>query len=318
MTAFTRCAWGVLAYNLAVILWGAFVRATGSGAGCGKHWPLCNGEVIPRAPAVATMVEFAHRATSGLALLAVVALLAWARKAFEAGHPARRAAAWSLVLMLLEAAVGAGLVLFGWTADDRSLARGWAMAVHLVNTFLLVGALALTAWWSWRPGGLALAGRRPLALGFAAGAVTVLLAGVTGAVAALGDTLFPAQSLAHGLAQDFSPEAHLLLRLRVAHPLASVTAAVTLSLVARLALRHRPEPAVRGPALAVLVLVGVQLVVGVANLALLAPVALQLVHLLLADLVWIAFVLLAAATLAPGEVRAEAGAGGLAAAALTP
>src|SRR5215467_12703113 len=68
-------AWGVLAYNVAVIAWGAFVRASGSGAGCGRHWPLCNGEVVPRPTSVATVIEATHRATSGLALVGVVGLL---------------------------------------------------------------------------------------------------------------------------------------------------------------------------------------------------------------------------------------------------
>src|SRR5829696_8162535 len=109
---FAIYAWAVLAYNLLVILWGAYVRATGSGAGCGSHWPLCNGEVVPRAAAAQTLIEFTHRATSGLALLAVVALVAWVFQAFPRRHPARKGAASSLVLILTEAAVGAGLVLF--------------------------------------------------------------------------------------------------------------------------------------------------------------------------------------------------------------
>ncbi len=48
---FSRYAWGVLLWNVLVALWGAYVRATGSGAGCGSHWPTCNGEILPRAPA---------------------------------------------------------------------------------------------------------------------------------------------------------------------------------------------------------------------------------------------------------------------------
>ena len=158
-SAFTRFAWTVLGYNLLVVAWGAFVRATGSGAGCGKHWPTCNGEIVPRAPGVETAIEFAHRSTSGLALLLVVALVVWAFRAFPSGHAARKAAVGSLVLMLVEALVGAGLVLFGWVAKDASFARGWVMAIHLTNTFLLLGALALVADWSRHAGGLAPAGR---------------------------------------------------------------------------------------------------------------------------------------------------------------
>jgi cytochrome c oxidase assembly protein subunit 15 len=305
MRAFARYAWAVLGYNLLVVLWGAFVRATGSGAGCGNHWPLCNGEVLPRAEAVETAIEFGHRLTSGLALLLVVGLVVWARRAFAAGHPARRAAWASLVLMIVEALVGAGLVLFGWVAQDASLARGWVMGVHLANTFLLLGAIALTADWAERPGGVAQAGRGPLALAVWLGGAALVVTGVTGAVAALGDTLFPAVSFAEGLRQERSSEAHVLLRLRILHPFAAIAAAAALLALARLALRLRPDERVRRAALALVGLLAGQMLLGLVNVALLAPVPLQLVHLLLADLVWIAYVLLGAAALAPGGAEAR-------------
>ena len=81
-SGFAAYAWAVLGFNLLVILWGAFVRATGSGAGCGSHWPLCNGEVLPRAPALATLIEFSHRLTSGVALLLVIGLVVGAWRGF--------------------------------------------------------------------------------------------------------------------------------------------------------------------------------------------------------------------------------------------
>src|SRR5512138_1330366 len=112
MKSFARFAWCVLGYHLAVIAWGGLVRATGSGAGCGQHWPTCNGQVVPRSAAAETLVEYTHRATSGVALLLVVVLFAWARRAFPRGHPARRAAAFSMVFILTEALLGAGLVFF--------------------------------------------------------------------------------------------------------------------------------------------------------------------------------------------------------------
>ena len=300
MRAFSRFAWGVLAYNLAVVAWGAFVRATGSGAGCGKHWPTCNGAVVPRAPALETAIEFSHRLTSGIALLAVLALAVWAFRAFARGHAVRRAAVASVALMIAEALVGAGLVLYGWVARDTSAARPWVMAIHLTNTFLLLGALTLTAWWSRRPAGLA--ARPPGALRplLAAAFAAMILAGITGAIAALGDTLFPATSFAEGLRQELSPNASLLLRLRVLHPVAAVAAAALLVVTARAALTGRPgDPAVRGAGIAVMTLAAVQLLAGAVNLALLAPVWMQLVHLALADLAWIALVVLAAASFAP-------------------
>lgn len=293
----SRFAWGVLAYNLAVILWGAYVRASGSGAGCGAHWPLCNGEVIPRAPSVATLIEYSHRLTSGLALLGVLALLVWTWRACTPAHPARRGAVLSLIFILTEAAVGAGLVLFELVADNATMARAMFMAAHLANTFVLVAVLTLTAWWL--SGGAPIApGRRPaIALAWAALAIGLLLAGVSGAVAALGDTLYPATSHAEGLAATLSPSSHILLRLRALHPVIAVTAGVLLMFVAP---RLPSADDAMGQRLgrATLLLAGVQMLGGLVNLLLLAPVWMQIVHLLVADLLWIAFVLLGARVLA--------------------
>ena len=146
-SALTKYAWITLAYTVGVILWGAFVRASRSGAGCGAHWPLCNGVVIPRDPSIETIIEFSHRLTSGLALIAVVVLLGWVWRSCAPGHPARRGAAWSVFFMLTEAAVGAGLVLFEYVAENESIARAQWMAAHLVNTFFLLAWQTLTAWW---------------------------------------------------------------------------------------------------------------------------------------------------------------------------
>jgi cytochrome c oxidase assembly protein subunit 15 len=286
--------------TLVVILWGAFVRATGSGAGCGQHWPLCNGVALPRDPTVETLIEFTHRATSGLALLALVALVVAVWRARPSGHPARRAAGWSMFFMLTEAGVGAGLVLFELVADNASMARALFMAVHLANTFLLLGAMTLTArWLEDRPGGFSLAGRGGRAALLGALSVGLVVVGVSGAVAALGDTLFPATSLSHALEQDLSPTSHVLLRLRVIHPtLATIVALALIVLAPRLSIDG--EVPARGitPGARVALLAAVQTALGAVNVLLLAPVWLQLVHLLVADLLWIALVLLAAAVLA--------------------
>jgi heme a synthase len=297
VTALARFAWSILAYNLAVILWGAFVRASGSGAGCGSHWPLCNGEVVPRAPAIATLIELTHRATSGLALLGVVALVWWTWRATDKGHPARVAAAMSLLFMLTEAAVGAGLVLFELVADNASLARGLFMAVHLVNTFILLGWLTLTAWWLSGGRRISLSGKPVATAAFAVATAGLLLAGMSGAIAALGDTLYPARSLADGLRADLSTTSHVLIRLRLLHPV--ITTGVSILLIVTASrFRHSPNALVRHAANAVVTLTLVQLTVGVLNVVLLAPVWMQLVHLFIADLLWIAFVFLAVSALA--------------------
>jgi len=145
---FSRFAWGVLAWNLFVVLWGAFVRASGSGAGCGSHWPLCNGEVVPQAPQLQTIIEFTHRATSGIALIATVVLALWSAVRFPKGHRVRKVAMLSLICLIMEALLGAGLVLFGFVGKDASPGRAVYLSLHLANTPILLAMLALTAWFS--------------------------------------------------------------------------------------------------------------------------------------------------------------------------
>jgi heme A synthase len=309
MTRLTRFAWLVLAWNLAVILWGAFVRATGSGAGCGAHWPLCNGQVVPRAPALETMVEFTHRATSGVALLLVLGLALWVFRDRSKGHPARRAAAGSVLFILVEAAVGALLVLFGLVADNDSVARALFMAGHLANTFVLLACLGLTVHWCGTDERVRGEAVSRFGWMFALGAVGLVAVGKSGAVAALGDTLYPAQSILGALAQDLSPTAHLLVQLRIAHPILALAGVLLVAFAAGRVLQATADARARGLAWAASGLALLQLAVGLLNVALLAPVWLQIVHLLLADLLWIAFVLLAARALSlplPGPVPGAA------------
>jgi cytochrome c oxidase assembly protein subunit 15 len=302
---FQLFSYAVLAYTLAVVLWGAFVRASGSGAGCGDHWPKCNGVVIPRQPTLATIIEYTHRLTSGLALVLAVALCVWGLRVHAKGHPARRASVMALVFMLTEAGVGAGLVLFQYVAHNQSIGRAFWMAAHLLNTFLLIGAQALTAWFAGGRSRLVLRGQGLAGALVCAGVAALTLLGVTGAIAALGDTLFPASSLAEGLQQDVSETAHVLLRLRVLHPLLAIAVGALVVALASLIARLRPSVAVKRGATVLGVLYAVQLSAGVINLVLLAPVWTQLIHLLLADLVWISLVRLSAAGLAEDAPRAE-------------
>src|SRR5262249_872473 len=146
LNRFAKYAWFTLAFNLLVIVWGAYVRASKSGAGCGSHWPLCNGEVIPNSPTIKTLIEYSHRLSSGLALLLVVGMLVWVFRAYARKHQLRYLSAFAMFFMLMEAAIGAGLVLFEMVAENKSIARALWISAHLINTFLLIGTLALTAW----------------------------------------------------------------------------------------------------------------------------------------------------------------------------
>ena len=283
---FGQVAWGVLAYNILVVLWGAFVRATGSGAGCGDRWPLCNGVMVPRAPRIETIIEFTHRATSGLSLLTVAVLCLWAFRLFPRGHRARACAALSVVFLFVEALLGAGLVLFQYVEHNASAGRAAYLSAHLVNTQILLAMLTLTAWFGADPDSRAWRGAPKVVV--AALPVSIVVA-VSGAIAALGDTLFPAASVASGMRQEFSQTASALLRLRVVHPVLAVVGGAVLVAAAVAAMRSGSAPAIRMGGILV-GLVSVQLGAGMANIALLAPVWMQIVHLLLADLLWVALV----------------------------
>ena len=147
---FALYAWATLAYNLAVVVWGAYVRATGSGAGCGNRWPLCNGIVSPHSPAVATVIEFTHRATSAIDLILVAVLAVWAFRAFPRRSPVRLGALLSMVFLVSEAAIGGALVLLEHVGKNASANRAYSLSTHLVNTLTLLACLALTAWWGRR------------------------------------------------------------------------------------------------------------------------------------------------------------------------
>jgi len=306
LSRFSAFAWGVVVFNLGVIVWGAYVRASLSGDGCGSSWPLCNGEVVPLGAGAKTIVEFTHRATSGVALVLVVALVVWALRALPKRHPARGAAVMSLGFIVVEALIGALLVRYQFVAGNPSASRAVWMAVHLVNTFLLLASLALTAWWASGGGAVRLRRQGTLGLVVAGALAGTLVLAVSGAVAALGDTLFPAGSLAEGLRQDLSPAAHALVRLRLMHPLLALVVGGLVLYAASYANRARAGAWVGRISGAAAALVLLQLLVGAFNVALLAPVALQLTHLLLADLMWIALVLLAASSLSEEAPAADA------------
>ncbi len=301
---FARTAWGVLAYTIGVIVWGAFVRASKSGAGCGDHWPDCHGRIIPSFADTATQIEYAHRLTSGLSGLLVLALAVAAFFVTPRGHIVRRYALLSGVFILSESVLGMLLVRFQYVAADASVGRALWMALHLVNTFLLLAWLGLTAW---HGGGqphapLRSSGALGKTMFVALGAA--LLVATFGAQAALADTLFPAASLARGLAQDLTPGGHFLLRLRLLHPILAMTLAVYLVVAVTIASAARPTVAVKRASTLVFVLLTLQLAFGFVNLAFLAPVWMQLLHLFNADLLWTTLVVLTAASIAAPAKRA--------------
>ena len=314
-TRFARFAWLVLAYNLLVILWGAVVRATGSGAGCGDHWPLCEGRVIPHAREIATLIEFSHRASSGIDVLLVIGLVYLAFQRFGRGHPVRRYAAATGFFTLTEGLVGAALVLFGEVGKNVSVGRVAILSVHLVNTFLLLASLALTAWAAGEPGSLQ-AGRESsdlgavklprsskLLLAYGAGLVGMLTIAISGTIAALADTIFPARSLAQGLRWDFASATSPIVHLRILHPVIATVLGGFLMGLAVHALSTPNPAAAKRLARWLLSLIVLQFCFGVVNILLLAPLWMQVLHLLTADLVWITLVLLSSEVLGSRRAR---------------
>ena len=298
-----RYAWGVLVYSIAVILWGTLVRATGSGAGCGDHWPLCNGTVMQHSPHIDTIIEFTHRITSGLSTFAVVGLLIWTFAGTVRGHLARAVSIVAVVFIFLEAILGAFLVKLGLTAQSQSPLRAPYLALHLTNTLLLLAALTLTAHLLSRQQGFMRGSIRLIApFGAAAAVVVVLIVGVTGSLAALGDTLFPASSFGAALIQDFSSTSGWLVRWRWTHPTVAFIASIFLIWLLVRAAQRDTHWDNRGLSALVLLLLAVQYVLGVLDVVLLAPVWLQVAHLLGADALWAALVVLTARlTLQPKE-----------------
>jgi heme A synthase len=210
----------------------------------------------------------------------------------------RLGAVLSAVFLMTEALIGAALVLLEHVAKNQSSARGYSLSLHLINTLTLLACLTLTAWWGMGKPGVRVAGRPGWMAGASLG--LVMLLGVSGAIAALGDTLFPARSLSEAFAQDFDPAASIFVRLRILHPIIAALAGTWLVLYAVATAGRRPD--LRPRAWLLLGLVGAQLCAGVTNLLLRAPVWMQMLHLLLADALWISLVLLCAGILKSDEV----------------
>ncbi|MET0286109.1 MAG: COX15/CtaA family protein [Polyangiales bacterium] len=292
---FQQLCIALLVATVLVIVWGAFVRVTGSGAGCADHWPLCNGELVPRAPKLQTLIEFTHRVTSGATGLLTLAVFFFARRLFPAGSPVRRAALISLVLMILEGAIGALLVKRGLVVKDASAERAFVVGLHLCNTFLLLAAQVLTLHFA-RDGVVPRWSSRALPLGLCF--LVALCLGATGAITGLGDTLFPAASLQEGFVQDLSSSAHFLVRLRIYHPALAVLGGALIVYIAQYLRGLTSSQQVARWAWALTGLYLLQLSVGALNLYLLAPAPIQLTHLFLADMVWLSLVMLAVHALA--------------------
>lgn len=295
LSTFAKFAWLVLSVNIFVILWGAFVRATGSGAGCGSHWPLCNGDVVPLEPRLETIIEFIHRLTSGAALLLVLAMVVWAWRAYPPGQRVRAGAVASFIGMIAESLAGASLVLFRWVELDISTGRIIMMPVHLIITFYLLASLALTAWWA--SGGNALRWRATPGWTLIFGLLATTIMAMAGALTALGDTVLPAPTLTEAAIRNLPATGQFLVALRIWHPIIAVGVGIYLLWLIQSMRAKYPRASIQRLTFTLGAVFVIQLVAGVFNIVLQVPVWMQIAHLLLADLVWILLVLTSAESL---------------------
>ncbi|MEO7538776.1 MAG: COX15/CtaA family protein [Pyrinomonadaceae bacterium] len=308
LTAFAKYAWFVLAWNLLVILWGVFLRASKSGDGCGQHWLTCHGEVIPTAPELKTVIEFSHRITSSLAGILIIILVVWAfrrwqRLRTEQERVTLKMAAGSLIFVVIEGLLGAGLVLTGNTAETLTPERPLWMAGHLVNTLILVGFLTMTARYGSGAARVSFKIDRQYLAAISIGIAAIFIVGITGSIAALSSMIFPPGTITEGIATDFSPTSHILLRLRILHPVTAILTAVFLIfLTGWLTKETASEPGVSRWSNVISLLVLAQLGAGAATLLMKAPIVMQLVHLLLVDLIWISYVIFASNFLSAGPL----------------
>jgi cytochrome c oxidase assembly protein subunit 15 len=285
-----------LAANVVVILQGAIVRATGSGAGCGSHWPSCNGQIVPLGHGTEAVIEYSHRLLSLGVLLLGSWLLSRALRSRREKPGLFAFAAAAFAFLIIEALLGAATVLLGYTGDNVSMGRGILVAVHLVNSLLLVGMLVGTTLYArddapaWP---LGLGRQSMLATALSVGLLGMLALMFSGGIAAMGNTMIPSENLAAGLAADFDPSSHPLVRLRILHPIIAITVGIYLFLSLGLGWMLKPVPRARAVARSLFAVYVAQLAVGTLNFALLAPVVLQVVHLSLAVA---AFALLSALT----------------------
>lgn len=288
--AFRLLSWWVLATTLVVIVSGDVVQATDSGAGCGENWPRCDGALVPGFDDAATGIEFVHRGLTIVLSFLVVALFVTARRAFRPGRRIRAAVDYVVAFFVIEVMIGALLVVFGWVDQDASFGRVVADGVHVVNTFFLLGASALVVHYAAGGRSVILRPSGPSRSLIRAGLAVLLLIAITGAINSLADALFAADTVIEGLREEFGPAAPLLVRFRAVHPVIAVAGGVAVFAISRVAAERAPAAAQMGRL--VQGLIGVQFLIGILNIALLTPLETQIIHLLLADLLWISFLFL--------------------------
>ncbi len=287
---FHKLCWFLVVYTVLVIIWGAWVRISHSGDGCGNHWPLCEGAYIPDATDKKTWIEYFHRLSSGLYGLLVIAMTMISFRIFPRSSAARQVAVVTFFLMIIEALLGAALVLKGLVGENATFFRLSVMTLHQMNSLLLTGStviLSLVTAPVNNPTHLQISWNQIFKSGW--NWIVFMIIPATGAWAALANTLFPSASLQEGFEKDFSPETPWILRLRVVHPFIAV--ALSSYLIIKF---YKKSEFTKGElskaSFFVVLTLSVALIFGILTLLFLSPVWMKLVHLTIAQLVWISLV----------------------------
>lgn len=283
---YRRAGWASLWFTVAVILGGAVVRASGSGDGCGETWPHCEGSLFPIGGDTEARIEFAHRSLTAILAVVLIGFAVWTLRSVPRGRPVRTWLRWAAIFFVGEVVIGAVLVLFGWVDEDQSIARLVVVPIHLVNTFFLLAALAGAAFHAGRDQVRSRWPDRTTRLLSLSALATVLVVGSMGALNALADTLHPDASTA----SNFDETSPVLVQLRVLHPAVAIIGGLALVWIVRHPL-YDPEGRARRTRNGVTSIVFLQFAIGIVNVALSTPLEIQVLHLFVADVLWILVVL---------------------------
>ena len=267
--------------SIVSILAGAFVRATGSGDGCGATWPTCKGRIIPALTDTSELIEFSHRSVSGLLLIVTLIIFSKTRK-LQRDSLVKSVTNYLTFFVIFEAIIGAIIVLFEWVGLNSSLPRIIAVPIHLVNTFGLLGSYAIL--YKILEDDLQEI-KSIFNKNFILISTLFLLSGATGSIAALADVLFPSASFVEGFLADFDKTSEVLTRLRILHPIISSTLAVVLYVYST---RINKKFGINVKLLKTFVIVAVFL--GVLNVLSNIVLPLSILHLAIADFLWISYI----------------------------
>jgi len=263
------------------ILAGAIVRATGSGDGCGSTWPTCKGRVIPELSDIPELIEFSHRAVSGI-LLVVTLIIFLKTRDLEKNNLKKVISNYLTFFVVLEAVIGAVIVLFEWVGLNSSLPRIVAVPIHLVNTFGLL-ACFIALYKVVKDDQQSIKGI--VDNQFLVVLCLFLLSGATGSITALADVLFPSESFIQGFVEDFDETSELLTRLRILHPIVASLLSITLFFESN---RLKKTYKLNTKSLKLMVLVAVTL--GAVNVLSNIWLPLSVFHLAIADFLWITYI----------------------------